>query len=104
MKDNDASFTSLQDNNEKLCGFLDWLLDAIEVHNGNPRRKPIIAPPHQSEHAVQALSCVTKCQMGVTGQADWLESRKRHVEGAIHKGQHLQADLGACTGSLDRSI
>ena len=32
-KDNDVSFASLQDNNEKLCGFFDWLLDTIEVHN-----------------------------------------------------------------------
>ena len=65
MKDNDASFASLQDSNETLCGFLDWLLDTIEVHN--PRQKPIIAPSQQLEHA--ALSCVMKCQMGVAGQA-----------------------------------
>ena len=40
MKDNDATFASLQGSNEKLCGFLDWLLDAIEVHNCNPGRIP----------------------------------------------------------------
>ena len=67
MKDNDASFASLQDNNEKVCGFLDWLLDTIEVHNCNPRQKPIIAPSQQLEHA--SLSCVMKCQKGVAGQA-----------------------------------
>ncbi|KAL3160454.1 hypothetical protein ABBQ32_010773 [Trebouxia sp. C0010 RCD-2024] len=43
MKDNDACFASLQDSNE-LCGLLDRLLDAIEVHNCNPRRKPFIPP------------------------------------------------------------
>ena len=67
MKDNDVSFASLQDSNEKLCGFLDWVLDTIEVHNCNPRQKPIIAPSQQLEHAT--LSCVMKCQMGVAGQA-----------------------------------
>ena len=71
MKDNDASFASLQDSNGKLCGFLDWLLDAIEVHNCNPRRKSIIIPPSQQlEHAVPTVSCVMKCQMGVAGQAN----------------------------------
>ena len=44
IKGNDASFTSLPDSNEKLCGFLDWLLDATEVHNCNPRRKTIFLP------------------------------------------------------------
>ena len=28
-EDIDAFFTSLQDNNEKLCVVMDWLLDAI---------------------------------------------------------------------------
>jgi len=55
MKDIDACFASLQDSNEKLCGFLDRLLDAIEVHNCNPRRKTIIPPSQQLEHAVSLL-------------------------------------------------
>ena len=67
MNLNDASFASLQDSNEKLCGCLDWLLDTIEVHNCNPRQKPIIATSQQLEHAT--VSCVMKCQMGVAGQA-----------------------------------
>ena len=29
MKDNDASFVSLPDSNEKLSGFLDWLLETV---------------------------------------------------------------------------
>ena len=62
-----ASFASLQDSNEKLCGFLDWLLDTIEVHNCNPRQKPTIAPSQQLEHVT--LSCVMKCHMGLAGQA-----------------------------------
>lgn len=37
MKTKDQAFTSLQDSDEKLCGFLDWLLDAIEVHDGRSR-------------------------------------------------------------------
>ncbi len=70
MKENDACFASLQDSNEKLCGFLDWLLDAIEVHNCNPKRKTFIPPSQQLEHAVPTLSGVMKCQMGIAGQAD----------------------------------
>ncbi len=37
MKTKDPAFTSLQNSDEKLCGFLDWLLDAIEVHDGRSR-------------------------------------------------------------------
>ena len=70
MKTKDPAFTSLQDSDEKLCGFLDWLLDAFEVHYGSPQQKSIIAPSRQLEHAVQALSCVEKCQMGVAKQSD----------------------------------
>jgi len=65
---------------------LDWLLDAIEVHNCNPRRKPFIPPSQQLEHAVPALSCVMKCQMGVAGQADMLK-------GHFTRAKELQADL-----------
>ena len=68
MKDNDASFASLQDSNEKLCGFLDWLLDAIEVHNCNTRRKPIIRPSQQLEHAVPTLSCVMNVKWALPGK------------------------------------
>ncbi|KAL0054938.1 hypothetical protein WJX82_004796 [Trebouxia sp. C0006] len=70
MKSKDQAFTSLQDSDEKLCGFLDWVLDAIEVHNGSSQQKSVIAPSQQLEHAVQALSCVEKCQMGIAGQDD----------------------------------
>ncbi|KAL3135402.1 hypothetical protein ABBQ32_007585 [Trebouxia sp. C0010 RCD-2024] len=31
MKENDASFASLQDSSEKLCGFLDWLQQITRV-------------------------------------------------------------------------
>ena len=84
IKGNDASFASLQNSNEKLCGFLHWLLDAIEVHNCTPRQKPIIAPSQQLEHAT--LNCVMKCQMGVAGQADMLK-------GHFTRAKQLQADL-----------
>ena len=93
MKDNDASFASLQDSNEKLCGFLDWLLDAIEVHNCNPRRKPIIPPSQQLEHAVPTLSCVMRCQMGVAGQADGWDPGSDMLKGHFTRAKQLQADL-----------
>ena len=84
MKDNDASFASLQDSNEKLCGFLDWLLDTIEVHDCNPRQKPIIAPSQQLDTCNMQLSVVSngRCRASL-----WPGSRKRHAEGAFHKGQ-----------------
>ncbi len=93
MKDIDACFASLQDSNEKLCGFLDRLLDAIEVHNCNPRRKTIIPPSQQLEHAVPTLSCVMKCQMGVAGQADGWDPRSDMLKGHFTRAKQLQADL-----------
>ena len=33
MKEKDASFMSLQDQEQKVCGFLHWLLDAIYRKN-----------------------------------------------------------------------
>ena len=101
MKTKDQAFTSLQDSDEKLCGFLDWLLDAIEVHNGNPQQKSIIAPSQQLEHAVQALSCVKKCQMGVAGQGDGWNPGSSILKGPFIRAKQMQVDIGACTGSLD---
>ena len=101
MKTKDPAFTSLQDSDEKLCGFLDWLLDAIEVHNGNPQQKSIIAPSQQLEHAVQALSCVKKCQMGVAGQGDGWNPGSSILKGPFIRAKQMQVDIGACTGSLD---
>ena len=82
MKDNDASFASLQDSNEKLCGFLDWLLDAIEVHNCNPRRKPT--------PTANAQLC-DECQMGVAGQADGWDPGSDMLN--FTRAKQLQADL-----------
>ena len=87
MKDNDASFASLQDSNEKLCGFLDWLLDAIEVHNCNPRRKPIIPPSQQPGACSANAQLCDEMSNGRCRASRWLGSRKRHAEGAFHKGQ-----------------
>ena len=70
MKETDASFTSLQDKEQKVCGFLHWLLDAIDLNNTDLQQKATKAPQTQLDHAIQALSCVKKCQMGVSGQAD----------------------------------
>ena len=70
MKETDASFTSLQDKEQKVCGFLHWLLDAIDLKNTDLQQKATKAPQTQLDHAIQALSCVKKCQMGVSGQAD----------------------------------
>ena len=66
MKTRDPAFTSLQDSDEKLCGFLGWLLDATEVHHGKPQQRSIMASSQQLEHAVQALSCVKKCLLNIS--------------------------------------
>ena len=58
MKEKDASFTGLQDKEQKVLGFLEWLLDHIDVNNMNMQQKAIKAPQTQLDHAVQALSCV----------------------------------------------
>ena len=44
MKNKDASFTSLQDSEKKLCCFLDCLLDTIDLHNSNLQQKATKAP------------------------------------------------------------
>ena len=51
---------------------LDYLLDATEVHNCNPRRKSFISPSQQLEHAVQRSA--VKRQIGVAEQADMLKA------------------------------
>ncbi|KAK9806213.1 hypothetical protein WJX72_005568 [[Myrmecia] bisecta] len=61
----DPSFTSLQDSEGKVYAFLNRLLDEIEAHNANADHKARLAPAQQLEHALQALSCVKKCQAGV---------------------------------------
>ena len=54
MKDKDASFTSLQDSEQKLCGFLHCLLDTIDQNNNNLQQKATKAALQQLDHAVQA--------------------------------------------------
>ena len=44
------------------------------------------------EHAVPALSCVMKCQMGVAGQADGWDPGSDMLKGHFTRAQ-LQADL-----------
>ena len=101
MKAKDALFNSLQDSEDKLYGFLDWLLDAIAVHNSNSHLKPITAPSQQLEHAVQALRCVKKCHMDIAGQADGWNPKSDMLKGPFIWAKHMQADLATCTGSLN---
>ena len=101
MKDKDASFTSLQDSEQKLCCFLHWLRDMIDQNNSNPEQKATKAPQQQLNHAVQALSCVKTCQMGVAGQADGWSPRNSVIKGPFIRAKQMQAELGLSTGTLD---
>jgi len=101
MEDKDASFTSLQDSEKKLCCFLNWLLDTIDQNNSNLQQKATKAPLQQLDHAVQALNCVRKCQMGLPGQADGWSPRNSIIKGPFIRAKQMQAELGLSTGILD---
>ena len=101
IKEKDASFTSLQDSEQKVLGFLEWLLDNIDSNNMNMQKKAIKAPQTQLDHAVQALSCVKKCQMGVSGQADGWSPKNSVIKGAFIRAKQMQAQLGSSLGVLD---
>ncbi len=101
MKEEDASFTSLQDKEQKVLSFLEWLLDNIDLNNVNMQQKAVKAPQTQLDHAVQALSCVKKCQMGVSGQADGWSPKNSVIKGAFIRAKQMQARLGSSLGVLD---
>ena len=101
MKEKDASFTGLQDREQKVLGFLEWLLDNIDSNNMNMQQKATKAPQTQLDHAVQALSCVKKCQMGVSGQADGWSPKHSVIKGAFIRAKQMQAQLGTSLGVLD---
>ena len=101
MQEKDASFTGLQDTEQKVLGFLEWLLHNIDLNNMNMQHKAIKAPQTQLEHAVQALSCVKKCQMGVSGQADGGSPKNSLIKGAFIRAKRMQAQLGSSLGVLD---
>ncbi|DBA84356.1 TPA: hypothetical protein ACH3X2_006233 [Trebouxia sp. C0005] len=101
MKEKDASFTSLQDKEQKVCGFLHWLLDAIDLNNTDLQQKATKAPRTQLDHAIQALSCVKKCQMGVSGQADGWSPKNSVIKGPFIRAKHMQAEVGSSMGVLD---
>ena len=101
MKKKVASFTSLQDSEQKVLRFLQWLLDNIDLNNMNMQQKAIEAPQTQLDHAVPALSCVKKCQMGVSGQADGWSPKKSVIKGAFIRAEQMQAHLGSSLGVLD---
>ena len=101
MKETDASFTSLQDKEQKVCGFLHWLLDAIDLKNTDLQQKATKAPQTQLDHAIQALSCVKKCQMGVSGQADGWSPKNSVIKGPFIRAKHMQAEVGSSIGVLD---
>ena len=101
MKEKDASFTSLQDKEQKVLGFLEWLLDDIDSNNMSMQQKAIKAPQAQLDHAVQALSCVKKCQMGVFGQAHGWSPKNSVIKGAFIRANKMQAQLGSSLGVLD---
>ena len=101
MKDKDASFASLQDSEQKMCGFLHWLLDTIDQNNSNLQQKATKAQLQQLDHAVQALSYVKKCQMGLPGQADGWSPGNSIIKGPFIRAKQMQAKLGLSTGILD---
>ncbi|KAL3156264.1 hypothetical protein ABBQ32_012538 [Trebouxia sp. C0010 RCD-2024] len=101
MKEKDASFTSLQDKEQKVCGFLHCLLDAIDLNNTDLQQKATKAPKTQLDHAIQALSCVKKCQMGVSGQADGWNPKNSVIKGPFIRAKHMQAEVGSSMGVLD---
>ena len=101
MKEKDASFTSLQDKEQKVCGFLHWLFDAIHLNNADLRQKATKAPQTQLDHAIQGLSCVKKCQMGVSGQADGWSPKSSVIKGPFIRAKHMQAEVGSSMGVLD---
>ena len=101
MQEKDASFTGLQDREQKVLGFLEWLLDNIDSNNMNMQQKAIKAPQTQLDHAVQALSCVKKCQMGVSGQAGGWSPKNSVIKGAFIWAKKMQAQLGSSLGVLD---
>jgi len=101
MKEKDASFTSLQDKEQKVCGFLHWLLDAIDLNNTDLQQKATKAPQTQLDHAIQALSRVKKCQMGVSGQADGWSPKNSVIKGPFIRAKHMQAEVGSSMGVLD---
>ncbi|DBA77954.1 TPA: hypothetical protein ACH3X1_009115 [Trebouxia sp. C0004] len=94
MKEIDASFTSLQDKEQKVCGFLHWLLDAIDLNNTDLQQKATKAPKTQLDHAIQALSCVKTCQMGVS-------PKNSVIKGPFIRAKHMQAEVGSSMGVLD---
>ena len=99
MQEKDASFTGLQDREQKVLGFLEWLLDNIDSNNMNMQQKAIKAPQTQLDHAVQALSCVKKCQMGVSGQAGGWSPKNSVIKGAFFQAKKMQT-VGVIIGSL----
>ena len=101
MQEKDASFTGLQDSEQKVLGFLEWLLHNIDLNNMNMQQKAIKAPQTQLDHAVQALSCVKKCQMGVSGRADGWSPKNSLIKGAFIRAKQMQAQLGSSLGVLD---
>ena len=101
MQEKDTSFTGLQDREQKVLGFLEWLLDSIDSNNMNMQQKAIKAPQAQLDHAVQALSCVKKCQMGVFGQAQGWSPKNSVIKGAFIRAKKMQAQLGSSLGVLD---
>ena len=84
-----------------MPGFLEWLLDDIDSNNMNMQQKAIKAPQTQLDHAIQALSCVKKCQMGVSGQADGWSPKNSVIKGPFIRAKHMQAEVGSSMGVLD---
>ena len=99
--------TGLQDSDEHLSQFLHWLLDDVERQNQNVEQKMRIAPLQQVEHAIQALSCVKKCQAGVPGQSEGWQSSNSIIKGPVNRAKKLQAAIQAsavCSSGLNNKI
>ena len=74
---------------------------ATYLNNTTLQQKATKAPKTQLDHAIQALSCVKKCQMGVSGQADGWSPKNSVIKGPFIRAKHMQAEVGSSTGVLD---
>jgi len=71
------------------------------LKNTDLQQKATKAPQTQLDHAIQALSCVKKCQMGVSGQADGWSPKNSVIKGPFIRAKHMQAEVGSSMGVLD---
>ena len=85
MKETDASFTSLQDKEQKVCGFLHWLLDAIDLNNTDLHKRQPKLHKHswimQSKHLVVSKNAKWACPAKLMVGAPRTPSSRDHSYG-----------------------